>query len=534
MNITRTKLILFTALFFVLFHNVAFFQHVTEIYPLTLKNLGFLVSLALGLTAFIALLLTLVSSKYTIKPVLILLLLLSSAASYFMNNYNVVIDHSMIQNSMQTNLDETSDLLSFKLLYYLLLLGALPAVAVYKVRLEPLSFKRSSLTRLRDICISVLIVLGMVLLFSRFYTSFFREHKSLRYYTNPTYYIYSVGKYIDLTFNNAKIVAKPLGEDAKIPATDVDRELIILVVGEAARADRFSLNGYQRETNPLLEKEDVISFSNMHSCGTSTAYSVPCMFSIFPRDQYSDSKGASSENLLDVLHHAGVNVLWRDNNSDSKGVALRVPFQDYKQPGINPVCDDECRDEGMLVGLQEYIDSQKKGDILIVLHQMGNHGPAYYKRYPTAFEKFTPVCRTNQLDECSKEEIGNAYDNALLYTDYFLAQTIALLKKNSNRFETAMIYLSDHGESLGEYSIYLHGLPYAMAPESQKHIASVFWFGDSFTIDKKALRDKAAEQFSQDNLFHTILGLMEVETSTYDKKLDIIHSLPVRGSTVAR
>jgi len=175
------------------------------------------------------------------------------------------------------------------------------------------------------------------------------------------------------------------------------------------------------------------------------------------------------------------------------------------------------------VGLQEYIDEQKEGDIMIVLHQMGNHGPAYYKRYPASFERFTPVCKTNQFDECTNEEIGNAYDNALLYTDFFLAQVIKLLKNNSSQFETAMIYISDHGESLGEYSIYLHGLPYAIAPDSQKHIAAVFWFGDSFKIDKKSLQDKSAKQFSHDNVFHTILGLMEVETSIYDKNLDIIN-----------
>jgi lipid A ethanolaminephosphotransferase len=365
----------------------------------------------------------------------------------------------------------------------------------------------------------------LLLSFSKFYTSFLREHKSLRYYTNPIYYIYSVSKYINRTFNNAKIIILPIGKDAQVPINDIDRELIILVIGEAARADRFSLNGYQKETNPLLQKEDVISFTNMYSCGTSTAYSVPCMFSILPRDQYNDNKGASTENLLDVLSHTdNINIQWRDNNSSSKGVALRVPYYDYKLPEINPVCDVECRDEGMLVGLQKYIDDQKEGDILIVLHQMGNHGPAYYKRYPAAFEKFTPACKSNQLDECSKEEINNAYDNALVYTDYFLAQTIKLLKKNSKQFETAMIYMSDHGESLGEYGIYLHGLPYQMAPESQKHIASIFWFGDSFKIDKKSLRSNSAKQFSHDNLFHTILGLMEVETTIYDKSLNIIQN----------
>jgi lipid A ethanolaminephosphotransferase len=271
-----------------------------------------------------------------------------------------------------------------------------------------------------------------------------------------------------------------------------------------------------------LQREDIINFPEMYSCGTSTAVSVPCMFSIFTRDEYSDNNMKSQENLLDVLHHAGVNILWRDNNSDSKGTALRVPYEDYKSPSRNPICDVECRDEGMLVGLQEYIDRTKYGDILIVLHQMGNHGPAYFKRYPKEFEKFTPVCKTNQLEECSREEIGNAYDNAVLYTDYFLSKVISLLKQNEKSFESAMVYISDHGESIGENNLYLHGLPYFMAPDSQKHVGAILWFGNGFKIDNKALKEKSTEIFSQDYLFHTILGLLEVDTSIYDKTLDIL------------
>ena len=178
----------------------------------------------------------------------------------------------------------------------------------------------------------------------------------------------------------------------------------------------------------------------------------------------------------------------------------------------------------MLSGLQEYISRRKTGDILIVLHQMGNHGPAYYKRYPESFERFKPVCKTSQLENCTREEISNAYDNAILYTDYFLSKVIGLLKNNDKQFETAMVYMSDHGESLGESGLYLHGLPYFMAPDAQKHIGAVMWFGEGFHLDRQALRGKSAKAYSHDHLFHTILGLMEVETSAYDKKKDIINA----------
>ena len=264
----------------------------------------------------------------------------------------------------------------------------------------------------------------------------------------------------------------------------------------------------------------------MDSCGTSTAVSTPCMFSIFGRERYGDHKTHTTENLLDVLQHAGTHVLWRDNNSDSKGVALNVRYENFKTAKNNPMCDVECRDEGMLSGLQEYITAQKSGDLLIVLHQMGNHGPAYYKRYPASFERFKPVCKTSELENCTREQISNTYDNAILYTDYFLSKVIGLLKNNSAGFETALVYMSDHGESLGENGLYLHGLPYFVAPDTQKHIGAVMWFGDGFKIDKKALRAKSAKAYSHDHLFHTILGLMEVDTMVYDKTKDIIHSDP--------
>ena len=522
-KISNFKLIVLVSIFLVLFDNIAFFRNVINVYPVSLNNIAFLGSLAVVLTSFITLLLTLVCSKYTTKPILISILLLSSIVSYFMNTYNTVFDTHMLRNILQTNSSESLDLVNFKLFLYVILLGVLPSIFIYKTTITYGSLKTELISKLKIILISLFIIVLTGLSLSKFYTSFLRENKPLRYYTNPTYYIYSIGKYISISFGSDTGSITQIGTDAKIPSTDIDRELIVLVVGEAARADHFSLNGYQRETNPLLKKEDIINFPDMYSCGTSTALSVPCMFSIFDRKNYNDKEAKSSENLLDVLSHAGINILWRDNNSDSKAVALRVPYEDYQNPQLNPICDIECRDEGMLEGLQAYIDKQKHGDILIVLHQMGNHGPAYYKRYPANFEKFTPVCRTNQIEKCTKDEIINAYDNAILYTDYFLSKVINLLKQNSNRFETAMVYLSDHGESLGESGLYLHGLPYFMAPDTQKHIAAIMWFGDNFKIDKKSLNAISSKKFSQDNLFHTILGLMEVNTSVYNKDMDIIN-----------
>ncbi len=508
-----------------LFGNMAFFSNILEVYPVKAGNILFLLSLGVVFGCFIVFLLSLVCFKYTIKPVLIVVLMVSSFASYFMDSYNVILSDDMIANALQTNFSESADLLSWKLVLYVLLLGVLPSFYVYRVQVINAGFKSELGARLKLIVSVVVIGFGSVLALGDFYSSFFREHKQLRFYANPSYYVYSSVKYSLRDFNREESVLKVIGEDASIPPADVHRELVVMVVGETARYDRFSLNGYSRETNPLLKDKGVLSYTNVWSCGTSTAVSVPCMFSTYGRSDFDGDKADVTENLLDVLRHAGVNVLWLDNNSSSKGVADRVENQDYRSSSVNPDCDVECRDAGMLARLQEYVDQHPVGDIFIVLHQMGNHGPAYYKRYPKAFERFTPVCRSNQLESCSREEIDNTYDNAILYTDYFLSKVIELLDDNAPEFESAMLYVSDHGESLGEGGIYLHGLPYMIAPEEQKHVPLIFWFSDLYALDDvdlESVKLKTAGKYSHDNIFHTVLGLLEVDVSVYDASMDMI------------
>lgn len=531
-NITSARLIIIISIFFVAFSNISFFSHVLEVYPVIRKNILFLTSIAIVLTCAIVFFLSLICYRYTIKPILILLLFVSSLTSYFMDTYNVVIDSAMIQNIVKTNLNESLDLLSLKMVFYVFFLGIVPSILVYKTDIQYALAKREFIARLKLSLVSLGLIVAVILTFSNFYASFIRKYKPLRYYTNPVFYIYSTGKYMSSLFKGAALPLKQIGLDAKIQPDNRKRGLIILVLGEAARADRFSLNGYSRETNPLLKtKMNLFTFLNVWACGTSTAVSVPCMFSVYGQSGFTNEKADSTENLLDLLQRAGVNVLWRDNNSDSKGVAARVTYQNYRTHETNPICDTECRDEGMLVNLQEYINAHKQGDIVIVLHQMGNHGPAYYKRYPPAFEKYTPTCKSNQLENCSKEEIGNAYDNAILYTDYFLSRVIDFLDKNNTSFETAMLYVGDHGESLGENGLYLHGLPNLIAPDIQKHIPLIMWFGNSFDKDEinfRLLNDNLKTRYTHDNLFHTMLGLLEVRSGVYRKDLDIMYHNDVR------
>jgi lipid A ethanolaminephosphotransferase len=525
-SLSRTTLILLVSAFLMAFGNNTFYANVIQVYPVNSDNLAFIGSLFIVFTGALVILLSLVCFQRATKPALIVLLLLSSFAAYFMDSYGTVIDADMLSNALQTNTAEASDLLSWRMGLYFVLLGLLPSLAIALIRIKPQTVRSELLSSAKLFAGALGTGLIVIFVFSNFYASFFREHKILRYYANPTFYIYSAIKYTGRYVKSDKGPFRFIGEDARIPPEDLDRELVIMVVGETARADRFSLNGYSRETNPLLSQEKVINFPDFWSCGTATAVSVPCMFSRETQQSYKEDVADNTSNALDVLKKSGANVVWLDNNSSSKGVADRVEYHDYKTSELNPDCDTECRDIGMLAHLDEYIEAHPKGDILIVLHQMGNHGPAYYKRYPPAFEKYTPVCKSSQLEDCTKEEINNAYDNAILYTDYFLDKVIGFLKRYTPRFETAMFYLSDHGESLGEYDVYLHGLPVMIAPDEQMHVPAVMWFGSSYdSVDVDALKARAGQRYSQDNVFHTLLGLFELQTGVYNPKLDIINPL---------
>lgn len=522
--LSTNALILLVAAFIVATGNQTFFSLVFRLYSWRDGSGAMVVALAALLFLIIALMLALFAWGRAAKPVLAATVLVCALTAAFMDSYGVVINDEMIRNVLRTNVAETSDLISLRLLATLFMMGVLPTLLLASVPLQARPWRRELLAR---VVLMVSLAAAMAVLtygFSASLASFAREHKSVRSYANPGYPLYSAIKYLRSQWRPTR--GGPLlawGADARIAPTDTTRDLLILVVGETARADHFGLNGYSRDTTPELDKAGVISFANVQACGTSTAFSVPCIFSSRGAGHFEPDLAGGEENLLDVLKRTGVNVLWLDNNSDSQGVAERVPFVDFRSPENNPLCDIECRDEGMLIGLQARIDKFPTGDIVIVLHQMGNHGPAYYKRYPAAFERFGPACRNRDLGQCSREEVINAYDNAIAYTDHFLGKTIELLRNNDKAFETALLYVSDHGESLGEGGVYLHGLPRAIAPKAQLHVPAALWFGRGVKrIDRESLRAGATAPISHDNIFHTVLGFLEIETAGYRQDLDLL------------
>lgn len=495
-----------------------------------------LASLLLAFLLLFNIVLCLVCHPGTTKPILIFLLIATSVAAYFMNEYGAMIDKGMMRNIFATDPAEIRDLLSLKLLFYILFLGILPSALTLWIRIDYHAFWSGILQKLGWMAGSALVVTGVVVLFYQDYASIFRNHREIRFLLTPTNYLSATYGVLKTKYAQPQQI-HVIGEDARrgmLQSIAGKKALTIIVVGETARAQNFSLGGYSRQTNPLIAREDIVYYTNATSCGTDTAVSVPCMFSDLGRDGYSESKTAQQQNLLDVLKRAGIAVLWRDNNSGCKGVCNRVAYQDVSNLNDPTLCrPDECYDEILLENLQEYLDKLDR-DAVIVLHLKGSHGPAYYLRYPDRFGVFTPVCKTNLLEKCSREEIVNAYDNTLLYTDYVLDRIITLLKHNAGRFDASLIYMSDHGESLGENNLYLHGLPRMIAPKEQTHIPMMVWLSEGALhrngIDRKCLLAHRNDAYSHDNLFHSVLGLMDVQTKIYRPGLDLFHTCEPSGT----
>lgn len=530
LTMSSTKLIVLLSFAFVIFYNTAFFHALAKVVDFsTMKGFLFGASIALLVGIVTALVLSLIVLPRIAKPILIFILIAAAFASYFMNAYGIVIHQTMIQNTLETDTKEAFGLFNTTLAFYILILGILPSIWITRLNINFGSFKQEVMRKLKLWGIALLIIIALLMCFSADYASFFRNNKSVRQLANPTNFIYATISY--LSESNKSLTVAPMGKDATLNAFGQSLTkpiLFILVVGETARADHFSINGYEKPTTPLIAQQNIINYSQVTSCGTETAVSVPCMFSTLGRSKYSDKKAKSQEGLLDIVQHSGYSVLWRDNNSGCKGTCNRVPYENMANLKIADLCnEEECFDNILLHNLNEKIIDMH-GNKLIVLHQKGSHGPEYYRRYPENMEVFKPVCRVNKLQDCSSEEINNAFDNTIHYTDFFLNSTIEWLKTQNAFYNTALIYLSDHGESLGEKNLYLHGMPYVIAPDEQKHIPFFFWFSDGFAQDNKinseCLRALTSNEYSQDNLFHTTLGLLNIDTSLYKPELDMVKS----------
>lgn len=488
---------------------------------------GFMASVFLFIVALVTLLLTMLTFGRATRFLLSALLLVSAAAAYFMNRYGILLDQGMIENVFETDRAEAMELLGPDLVAYLAVFGLLPALAVWRLLPKRQSLWDTVLEKASLAVLSLVVMVAAVAPYFKDYASMARNHREIRYLLTPLNYLGSLYGYVSDRTDTPTVI-QPVGEDAARGArwADVRRPVLtVLVVGETARADSFSLNGYDRPTNPRLTGLDLVYFENVSACGTATAVSLPCMFSDLSRSTYSKSEAHSREGLLDVLNHAGIRTVWLDNNAGCKGVCDRTPTWSSSAPDVAAGCEDgECYDD-VLLGQFAAALNETSEDTVMVLHMNGSHGPAYYRRYPEAFRRFLPDCQSDELSNCTRDEIVNSYDNTIYYTDYFIAQVIDRLERASARFDTSLLYVSDHGESLGEYGLYLHGTPYFLAPEVQTHVPMLLWLSDDYQHDfglgRSCLAGRSKRVLSHDNLFHSVLGMLDIDTTARDANLDL-------------
>ncbi len=529
-EIGQEALLLALCLFFLLTSNVPFWKAVLAGRSVAdATSWGYAAAVGTGIAALQFIVFGLFLNRWMAKPLLGLLIVISAFASFYMGKFGIYLNPEMLRNVLRTDAAEARELFTLDLLPHLLLFAVLPLAILHRLRLRRRSLGRGILLRSGTILLATLVGAGALSLVFKDFAAQMRNHKEIRYLITPANAVYSLGRVLVKDAKAAPQAKRPIGTDAVLAPSWEHRDkpvLFVLVVGETVRAANWGLSGHSpHPTTPELAQRDVINFAAVDSCGTNTEVSVPCLFSMQGRRHYDEDAIRGSESLLNVLQHAGLKVVWRDNQSGCKGVCDSVEVQ-RPDPAASPaLCDgDRCLDEALLQG-SEGLLRDSHGNLVLVLHQLGNHGPAYYKRYPAEFRRFTPTCDTDDLSRCSRDEIANSYDNAVLYTDHVLARTIDMLKAQQAHYDTALLYVSDHGESIGEKGLFLHGMPYAIAPSEQTKVPMVMWFSpgyaESFGLDLACLQQRARQPASHDNVFHSVLGLLDVRTAVRDETMDL-------------
>lgn len=519
--------ILGVALFIALFDNQTFFASVFAATEGNAHRLGIVVSMFALVIGVLAAVLALAPGRTAFKALACVLLVSAAGAGYFMSNYGVIIDSSMIRNLAETDVREASPLVTPAMFLHIAIFGLAPALLVVLLPLGRIGWKRQLLMRVSTAVACIALVGTTIYVNFAALASFGPENHDLRMQINPIYPLYAVYSYATRAHDKPPPVRDPIDATRTAAASQNEKPLLLVfVMGETARADRFSLNGYRRDTNRYTREHDVVNFPEVRSCGTSTADSVPCLFSGLGRAAFSHAAAARRESLLHSLARLGVAVGWRDNSTGCKHLCLPESYEALAGADDPALCrENVCVDEILLKDFQDLLADGPR-DRFIVLHQRGSHGPAYYTDTPQWAKAWLPECNVPDLPDCTPAAIDNAYDNTILYTDFVLARVIATLEAQSAEYRTAMIYVSDHGESLGENGLYLHGLPYSIAPDTQTQVPMLFWASPEFyaaeRIDETCLRQAALQPTSHDAIFHSVLPLFDVVSPAYDRSLDFL------------
>ena len=457
-----------------------------------------LIILMLTLNAFVFFLFFFLS-RFVGKFILVIFFLINAIAVYFVNTYGVIVDESMIGNVFNSNYDESSSFFSIKLVLYLLLLGVLPSIYIIKVKIISVTIKKFSIIS----SLTLLFVLFLVLVNASNWLWIDKNSKTLGGLAMP--WSYAVNTSLLYIHENKKNEKEILLPNATIK--DNQKSVVVLVIGESARSQNFSLYGYKKNTNPLLSKIDNV----FHFDATSDAtYTTAGVKSILEHENTDDLY----EILPNYLYRNNVEVVWRTTNWGEPPIHIKN-FQNRDYLKTNCQGDGCNYDEVLLTGLKEQILASKKNKILIVLHTSTSHGPTYSKKYPSKFENFRPVCNSVELGNCSQTELINAYDNTIVYTDYFLSNVIDDLKQ-LKEYKSTMLFVSDHGESLGEKNLYMHGIPISIAPIEQYEIPFIVWLSDN---SSKKL--KSNKKLTQNHVFHSVLNFLNIESPIYNEDMNI-------------
>lgn len=488
----------------------------------------FIAASLLGVTAFQVGLISLFCWGRLTKPVAALLVLITVSAHYFLVRYGVLFDVSMLRNILETNPQEAGELLTMGFVLHHIKYSAPLLLFLTLINLRSTPFIRSLLTKIFLILGVLIICVGGMAISYKNFSSSMRNHKSVRHMILPASPVISLIRTSFAADTKYPVEKIPLDPQAKALINSSPKPfLLLLVVGESLRAQNWGLSGYARQTTPLLAQRDsntLFNFPFAKSCGSNTEVSVPCIFSVLGRRNYDETKIHQTESILELLNQVGIKTTWVDNQSGCKGVCTKIDsFRAQDLTGEKNSADN-APDEIFLKTLKT-VFKERLGSQVIVMHMLGNHGPAYSQRYPARFEKFTPACKSNDLGNCSRESIVNAYDNVIFYTDYILNELIQQLEAIKTH-DVGLVYVADHGESLGEKGIYLHGLPYAIAPEEQTRVPFMIWLPaqtqKNLKLNNSCLQKKVRNPTHHDYLSHTLLGLFQVQSHVINPQLDLL------------
>jgi len=492
--------ILMSAINFVFFH--------WPFYTFVFKNVEYssfhgisiivsLIILMLVVNAFLFYILFFLFRK--VGKVLLVLFFIGNALSvYFINTYGVIIDETMISNVFNTNYEESSSFFSFKMVLYLLFMGILPSIYIIKVKIINTHWK----TFLKTISLTLLFIAVVAFANASNWLWIDKNSKSLGGLAMP--WSYSANTWLYYFHKHKQNEKEILLPNATIK--DKQKSVVVLVIGESARSQNFSLYGYKKNTNPLLSKMPNLFHFNATSCATYTTAGVKGILQHTPSDDLY-------EILPNYLYRNDVEVIWNTSNSGEPPLHIEK-YQNRE--ALMPRCKgDGCNyDEILLTNLKEQIAASTKNKILVVLHTSTSHGPTYSKKYPSPFEAFKPVCNSVELGNCTHDELINAYDNTIVYTDYILSKVIADLKELKD-FQSTMIFVSDHGESLGEKNLYMHGVPLSFAPKEQYEIPFIVWLSNG------SPKVKSNQTLTQYHVFHSVLHFLHIQSPIYKEDMNI-------------